>query len=197
VKTFSVGYAEAEYSELSYARKVARAIGTDHDEVVVSRDDFFQALPSLIWHEDEPITWPSSVPLYFVSQLAAQQVKVVLTGEGSDEMFAGYGRYRLYEWNRAALRWYRLLPGGLRRFLQSRLEDSPLLSGGLRRKLRHSFLGRGETLESLYLDNFYCAFWPRPARLMRAIFHIGTTPAAFPCSTACSTPTPRHTWSNC
>ena len=53
-------------------------------------EDFFNALPRLIWHEDEPITWPSSVSLYFVSKLAAEQVKVVLTGEGSDEMFGGY-----------------------------------------------------------------------------------------------------------
>ena len=59
-------------------------------------DDFFSALPQLIWHEDEPIAWPSSVSLYFVSKLAAEHVKVVLTGEGSDEMFGGYERYR---WN--------------------------------------------------------------------------------------------------
>ena len=59
-------------------------------------EDFFNALPRLIWHEDEPITWPSSVSLYFVSQLAAEHVKVVLTGEGSDELFGGYERYR---WN--------------------------------------------------------------------------------------------------
>src|SRR5581483_7418956 len=80
VKTFSVGYQEQQYSELGYARQVAGAIGTEHHEVVVSRDDFFDALPNLIWHEDEPIAWPSSVSLYFVSRLSSQQVKVVLTG---------------------------------------------------------------------------------------------------------------------
>jgi len=63
VKTFSVGYAEEQYSELGYASQVARAIGTDHHEVRVSMEDFFNALPRLIWHEDEPITWPSSVSL--------------------------------------------------------------------------------------------------------------------------------------
>src|SRR5439155_3540661 len=102
VKTFAVGYAEAEYSELSYARHVADAIGTDHHEVVIGMEDFFNALPRLVWHEDEPINWPSSVSLHFVSQLAAQQVKVVLTGEGSDELFAGYYRYRHFLFN---LRW--------------------------------------------------------------------------------------------
>ena len=71
VKTFAVGYQEAEFSELSYARHVSQAIGTEHTEVVVGMEDFFNALPSLIWHEDEPITWPSSVSLYFVSKLGA------------------------------------------------------------------------------------------------------------------------------
>ncbi len=70
VQTFAVGYAEAEYSELEYARTVAQAIGTDHHEVRLSMEEFFHALPKLIWHEDEPITWPSSVSLYFVSRLA-------------------------------------------------------------------------------------------------------------------------------
>jgi len=158
VKTFAVGYRETEYSELDYARRVARRIGTQHQEVVIGMEDFFNALPNLIWHEDEPITWPSSVSLYFVSRLASQQVKVVLTGEGSDEMFAGYSRYHFYAVNRRWAGVYRLLPEALRRRIRAEIAVSPLLSGGLRRKLQHSFLGRGESLESLYLDNFYSAF---------------------------------------
>ena len=71
VKTFSVGYRESRFSELSEARQVAEQIGTDHHEVLVSMDQFFNALPRLVWHEDEPITWPSSVSLFFVSQLAS------------------------------------------------------------------------------------------------------------------------------
>ena len=158
VKTFAVGYREAAYSELGYARQVARTIGTDHHEVTVGMDEFFGALPRLIWHEDEPITWPSSVSLYFVSKLASEQVKVVLTGEGSDELFGGYGRYRFYLLNRRWLRGYRLMPGFLRRGIRRAIADSPLLSANLRRKLGHTFLGRGEEFESLYLDNFYSAF---------------------------------------
>ena len=61
--------------------------------MIVGERDFFGALPRLIWHEDEPIAHPSSAPLYFVSELARRHVKVVLTGEGSDELLAGYGRY--------------------------------------------------------------------------------------------------------
>lgn len=158
VKTFSVGYRETPFSELDYARQVAETIGTDHHEVVIGMEDVFNALPQLIWHEDEPITWPSSISLYFVSRLAARQVKVVLTGEGSDELFAGYERYAHYLFNRKWMGLYRLLPDGLRRALRNGIEQSPLLSASLRRKVRHTFLGRDGSLESLQLDNFYCAF---------------------------------------
>ncbi|HLY20541.1 MAG TPA: asparagine synthase (glutamine-hydrolyzing) [Bryobacteraceae bacterium] len=158
VKTFAVGYREQAYSELDYARQVARTIGTDHHEVIVSRDEFFNALPRLIWHEDEPITWPSSVSLYFVSRLAAEHVKVVLTGEGSDELFAGYARYRFYLLNQRLLKAYRAVPGSARNLIRGRIAGTPLLSADMRRKLRHSVIGRGETLEALYLDNFYSAF---------------------------------------
>src|SRR5205823_5250841 len=117
VKTFAVGYSEAEFSELSYARHVAGVIGTDHHEVVIGMEDFFNALPRLIWHEDEPITWPSSVSLYFVSKLAREHVTVVLTGEGSDEMFGGYARYRHYAMNERYLRLYGILPSPVRALL--------------------------------------------------------------------------------
>ena len=158
VKTFAVGYQEAEFSELSYARHVAQAIGTEHHEVVIGMEDFFNALPRLIWHEDEPITWPSSVSLYFVSKLAREHVTVVLTGEGSDEMFGGYARYRHYAMNDRWLPFYRALPQAVRSAIRSRVATTGLLSAGLRRKLQHTFVGRGEDLESLYLDNFYSAF---------------------------------------
>ncbi|HXK05716.1 MAG TPA: asparagine synthase C-terminal domain-containing protein, partial [Verrucomicrobiae bacterium] len=134
------------------------SIGTDHHEVVVSMDDFFNALPRLIWHEDEPIVWPSSVSLYFVSRLAREHVTVVLTGEGSDEMFGGYARYRHYAMNDRWLRRYRMVPAPLRRAIRGQVATTSLLSATLRRKLQHTFVGRGEDLESLYLDNFYSAF---------------------------------------
>lgn len=158
VKSFAVGYAEAEFSELSYAREVSNAIGTEHHEVRIGMEQFFNALPKLIWHEDEPITWPSSVSLYFVSKLASEQVKVVLTGEGSDELFAGYGRYRFYLMNRKYLGAWQLLPGSIRKLAREKVADSPWLSASARRKLSHTFVGLGESIESLYLDNFYAAF---------------------------------------
>ena len=76
-------------------------MGAQHHEVVVSPEDFFGALPRLIWHEDEPIAFPSSIALYFVSRLARPHVKVVLTGEGADELFLGYNWYRAHRLERA------------------------------------------------------------------------------------------------
>ena len=124
VKTFAVGYREAAYSELAYAREVAEKIGTEHHEVIVGREEFFAALPDLIWHEDEPISWPSSVSLYFVSRLAAEQVKVVLTGEGSDELFAGYARYNTYLLNLRLLKFYGVVPRGLRHRVRGGIASS-------------------------------------------------------------------------
>ncbi len=158
VKTFAVGYPRSKSSELDYARSVAAHLGTEHREVMVGMEEFFDALPRMIWHEDEPVAWPSSVSLHFVSRLAAREVKVVLTGEGADELFGGYARYRLYRlWSRW-LRWYRLLPADLRRSVRDWVASSGLLSAGLRRRLQHTIAGRDDTMESLYLDNFYSAF---------------------------------------
>ncbi|MCU1274391.1 MAG: asparagine synthase (glutamine-hydrolyzing), partial [Bryobacterales bacterium] len=168
VKTFAVGYRETAFSELAYARQAAAAIGTDHREVTIGMEDFFNALPQLIWHEDEPITWPSSVSLYFVSRLAAQEVKVVLTGEGSDELFGGYARYHSFGVNNQWLQMYRFLPRMVRSSVRNGIAGSTLLSRSLRRKLQHTMLGRGEELESLYLDNFYSAFGGEEQRRMLA-----------------------------
>jgi asparagine synthase (glutamine-hydrolysing) len=158
VKTFAVGYAESEHSELGYAREVAAHIGSDHHEVRIGMSDFFNALPELVWQQDEPLAWPSHIPLYFVSKLASSEVKVVLTGEGSDELFGGYARYRTHGINHRLGGLYRYLPSALRRAVRSQVAGSPLLSASVRRKVGHTFLGRGESVESLYLDNFYCAF---------------------------------------
>ena len=159
VETFSVGYEEAAFSELEYAQEVAVHIGTEHHEVRVSRKEFFDALPNLIWHEDEPIVWPSSVALYFVARLARERVTVVLTGEGSDETLGGYGRYARTLWNTRADGVYRgLAPSFLRRQIRGAIQ-SELLGAKLQKRLEHTFLGRdGEHWESMYFDNFYSAF---------------------------------------
>ena len=160
VQTFSVGYAEQSWSELPYARKVATHLKSSHHEILVSSDEFFHVLPELIWHEDEPIVWPSSVALYFASRLAREHVTVVLTGEGSDETLAGYTRYAFTLKNAAMDRFYRRLTSErIRRLIREAISDSRLLSAKLRRKLEHMFFacdGGGWT--SFYFDNFFSAF---------------------------------------
>ena len=160
IKTFSVGYAETSYSELPHARQVAKHLNSVHHEVVVSREEFFHALPQLIWHEDEPLAWPSSVALYFLAQLAREHVTVVLTGEGSDETLAGYARYAFSLKNVAADRIYRrFTPQWIRHQIRHSIIDSKLINGTLRRKLAHTFMARdGECWTSFYFDNFFSAF---------------------------------------
>jgi asparagine synthase (glutamine-hydrolysing) len=153
IKTFSVAFAEREANELFYARLVAEAYKTNHHEVVVSPEEFFHALPRLVWHEDEPLAHPSSVALYFVSLLASQHVKVVLTGEGSDELLAGYGRYRKTILNLSLGKRYRsLTPSLLRSAVSSGIASLP--TSRIRQKLLRSFLSVAPDIESIYFDNF-------------------------------------------
>jgi asparagine synthase (glutamine-hydrolysing) len=154
IRTFSVAFAEREANELHYARLVARRYRTDHHEVVVSPAQFFDALPRLVWHEDEPLAHPSSVALNFVSRLAAEHVKVVLTGEGSDETLAGYNRYRATIVNqRLGGHYERWVPGALRGLARRGIGGLP---GGsrVRQKLSRTFLTRSADLDTLYFDNF-------------------------------------------
>lgn len=154
VKTFSVAFAEREANELRYARLVAERFKTDHHEVVVSADQFFAEVPRLVWHEDEPMAHPSSVALNFVSQLAAEHVKVVLTGEGSDETLAGYGRYRTTLLNLAlGQAWERWGGRSLRPAARWCIDALPR-SSRARRKLTRTFLYHPADLTSLYFDNF-------------------------------------------
>ena len=159
IKTFSVAFAEREANELEYARLVAQTFKTNHHEIVVKPADFFAALPKLVWHEDEPLAHPSSVALYFVAQLASRHVKVVLTGEGSDELLAGYGRYRKTVLNvQLGTRYQQLAPAGIRKAIRQQIEG---LSPGsrARQKLQRTFLTLSPDLESIYFDNF--AVFPR------------------------------------
>src|SRR5208282_2326400 len=160
VETFSVGYPEQTYSELPFARTVSDHIHSRHHEVLVGEQDFFASLPHLIWHEDEPVVWPSSVSLYFVALLARERVTVVLTGEGADETLAGYTRYAFTLKNAAMDRAYRsVVPSVLRRGLRHTLATSSLLGATLRRKLEHTFLAKdGNSWASFYFDNFFSAF---------------------------------------
>ncbi len=93
IKTFSVGFAEAAYSELGYAKTIAEQFGTDHHELIVSQDSLMQHLPALVRYRDAPVAEPSDIPIYLLSMEARKTVKMVLTGEGSDEFLGGYPKH--------------------------------------------------------------------------------------------------------
>lgn len=92
VKTFSIGFNEDSYNELRYARLTAAKLGTDHHEFFVT-PEICDVVDQLVWHFDEPFADPSAIPTYMVSKLAREHVKVVLSGDGGDELFAGYTHY--------------------------------------------------------------------------------------------------------
>ncbi|MFH1740706.1 MAG: asparagine synthase (glutamine-hydrolyzing) [bacterium] len=103
LSTFSVAFEDGgEFSELNYARQIAERYGTDHHEIIINLQHFLDFLPEFVWHTDEPLADPASVPLYYVAKLASERVKVVLSGEGADEVLAGY------HFNRSAQYWHKL-----------------------------------------------------------------------------------------
>ena len=93
VKTFSVGYEEEKYSELPYAQDFSSVVGVPNIANKVSADEFFEAVPEIQYYMDEPLPNPSEIPLYFLAKNARKYVKVVLSGEGADELFGGYPMY--------------------------------------------------------------------------------------------------------
>lgn len=109
VKTFSIGFGEPSYDELEYARAVSQNIHTDHYEQIVTADTA-TILPKIVWHAEEPTADSSMVAVYYLSQLARKHVTMVLSGDGADELLAGYETYQAYY----LLRLYRWLPAWLR-----------------------------------------------------------------------------------
>ncbi len=152
IRTFSVGFDEPSANELPYARLAAEAVGAQHREVVVTPAEFFEAVPRLIWHEDEPIAFTSSVPLYFVSRLAEAHVKVVLTGEGADELFLGYNRYRVTAWNDKLGRAYAAMAPAVVREKVGRLISA--LPQKISRRAERTFLALELSPRTLFYENF-------------------------------------------
>jgi asparagine synthase (glutamine-hydrolysing) len=110
VKTFSVGFGEGSYSELGYAAEVAKHFGTAHHEIVVTDRDLVERLPRLVAFRDAPVAEPSDIPIYMLSCEAARSVKMVLTGEGSDEILGGYPKHIVERFAQG----YQVLPGYVR-----------------------------------------------------------------------------------
>jgi len=110
VKTFSIGFREKSYSELHYAREVAKACGADHHERIV-RPDAVAVLPKIVWHAEEPTADSSMLPFYYLAEMTREKVTVALSGDGADEILAGYETYQAF----GAAQLYRLIPVAIRR----------------------------------------------------------------------------------
>jgi asparagine synthase (glutamine-hydrolysing) len=156
LKTFSIGFAEAGFDELQHARTVAKQFGTDHYDLVL-RPDAVQIVEDLTWYLDEPFGDTSAIPTYMVSKLAAEHVKVVLSGDGGDELFAGYDKYVVEGRERA----YDRLPGAVKKLAGAVGGLMPLGMKG-RRFLRHLGLSGAER----YLD-------------AQSLFHSDEMPSLF------------------
>jgi asparagine synthase (glutamine-hydrolysing) len=120
VKTFSVGFKETQYSELRYAKAIAELYKTEHHELTVTHQEMIDALPLLVHHRDGPVSEPSDIPIYLLSKEAEKTVKMVLTGEGSDEMLGGYPKHVFERY----IRFYQSIP----RFARKSL-IAPLING--------------------------------------------------------------------
>jgi asparagine synthase (glutamine-hydrolysing) len=177
LETFSVAFRQRTFSELEYARQVATAIHAHPHEIVIDEADFFGALPRLVWHEDEPIAHPSSVPLYFVSKLARDHVKVVLTGEGSDELLAGYGKYPRALANWRVGRFWSIAPEPIRQFVEDTVV--PRLPSRVGRYAQRSFLAMPRTPEAMFFDNFAAIGLRRQSSLLDPRLAALATPAAY------------------
>lgn len=146
IKAFSVGFERKGYSEIELAKETAEFLDVNHYTKLITPQEFLEELPRIVWHMDEPLADPAAIPLYFVSREAKAHVKVVLSGEGSDELFGGYNIYR--EPN--SLRIFDYMPEWVKGKLHSLSLQLPT---GLKGK---SFLYRGTTpLEQRYVGNAF------------------------------------------
>lgn len=157
VRTFSIGYAEEKYSELPAAMATAQRIGVPCETAEITAEDFFSAVPAVQWHMDEPLPNPSAIPLYYLSRLAARQVKVALSGEGADELFGGYGIYQ----EGLVFSRYARVPQALRNLAGDTAERLPPFHG-------RRFLMRGrQPLEQRYIRQNYVFTSGETGRYMR------------------------------
>ncbi len=142
-KTFSVGFNYPGFDETTYASKLAQKLNINNTSFNLTADDFFESLPTVMYHADEPHANLSAVPLYFLSKLASQDVKVVLSGEGADELFAGYNEY--YE--PLSIRLYLKIPFFIRSYLRKLCQKLPAFKG------RNTIIKYGLPFEERYIGH--------------------------------------------
>ena len=150
VKTFSIGFSVGEYDETRHARQAAQHFGTEHHEFRVDPAGL-EVLPKLIWHYDEPFADSSAIPTYYVSKLSREHVTVALTGDGGDELFAGYSRYQAVRLGA----WFDRLPRPLRYVLAGsywRKLGNGRRQRSLWRKLSRLAQGLAQSPQRRYMD---------------------------------------------
>ncbi len=149
VKTFSIGFPVAAFDERSFAREAARHLGTDHHEAVVT-PDALGILPRLIWQYDEPFADSSAIPTMYLSEITRREVTVALTGDGGDELFAGYDRYQAVQ----IAAWFDRLPAPIRKLATLKLWQhlpASVRQKSRRRRLKRLLSALGEPPERRYL----------------------------------------------
>ncbi len=166
-KTFTVGFGSDEkYNEIGWAKRFSRAIGKENYSHVITQQEYWDALPGIQYQMDEPLADPSCIALYFVCKLAAEQVKVVLSGEGADEIFGGYNVY-----SEPGATWYDKLPMIVRRVVGNAASLLPAKRGV-------NFLVRkGRTLEERFIGNAYI-FTPAERKALLKIKTDAPAPTA-------------------
>lgn len=142
VETFSAGFGDERFDELQHARRVSGWLGTNHHEVLVRADDFVDDWSRLTWHRDAPVSEPADVAVSRLAREARTVVKVVLSGEGSDELFAGYPKHRFARWSERA----GIVPAAIRTPVLSRMERA-LPSGHRRLRVAMRALAAGTAAE--------------------------------------------------
>ena len=165
-KAFTVGFDNGEhYDESRFASELAKAVGIDHTVHIIGEDEYWEALPKVQWALDQPLADPACVALYFVAKLAAEQVKVVLSGEGADELFGGY---RIYH-EPFSLAKYQKLPRFLRKAAAAVVRPLPEFKG-------RSFLLRGaQTVEERFIGNAYMFHEREKKRLLKDLPSVDPT----------------------
>ena len=144
-KTFTVGFENKNYSEIDYAKDLSKKIKTNNISKVITKDEYFDAIPKIMYQMDEPLADPSCIALYFVANLASQNLKVALSGEGADEIFGGYNIYsEPYTWA-----WYYKIPFPVRKLIGN-------FASLFKHKRGINFLiRRGQKLEERYVGNAF------------------------------------------
>lgn len=140
-KTYTVGYDIPRYNEINYAKDLADKLGIENKNKKITKEEYMEIIPRILYHMDEPTSDPAAVALYFVSNLASQDVKVVLSGEGADEFFGGYNTYRSYQ----ELSFYNKIPYFIRHTLAKIAMRLPEIRG------INFIVRRGMTLEDYYI----------------------------------------------